>query len=185
MGIPGLQPPVFSWPGVGTLDGNNPVHFYWMALVFMVVIVAAVYRLLHSRIGRAYVAINLDEHLARSQGIPVFLYQLSAFAVSAIVGGLAGGLYVFHLSIVDPGIFDIYYTQMMLIMVIVGGAGHFWCVLLMAFVFTFVPEALRLAPELRMILFGIILVVVIQFMPQGLGGFLGDRKMRKLRKGGL
>ncbi|MER9503921.1 branched-chain amino acid ABC transporter permease [Mesorhizobium sp. M0579] len=182
MGIPGLAPPQVRFSGIVLLDGNSAGDFYWIALGSGALVIAATYWLLRSRIGRAFIAVNLDEHLARSQGISVFMHQLSAFALSALIGGLAGGLYVFKLGIVDPGIFDIYYTQMMLIIVIVGGAGHFWCVLLMSIVFTALPEFLRLAPELRMILFGIVLIITIQFMPQGLGGLIAERRSRMLRR---
>ncbi|TGS87421.1 branched-chain amino acid ABC transporter permease [Mesorhizobium sp. M3A.F.Ca.ET.174.01.1.1] len=182
MGIPGLMPPQMRLGDVVLLDGNSAGGFYWIALCCGSLVVAATWWLLRSRIGRAFVAVNLDEHLARSQGISVFLHQLAAFALSALIGGMAGALYVFKLGIVDPGIFDIYYAQMMLIIVIVGGAGHFWFVLFMSFVFTALPEFLRLAPELRMILFGLVLIVTIQFMPQGLGGYLSERRNRMLRR---
>ncbi|MEI9412910.1 branched-chain amino acid ABC transporter permease [Mesorhizobium salmacidum] len=182
MGIPGLPFPQVRLGNAILLDGNTASGFYWIALGCGALVVAATWWLLRSRVGRAFVAVNLDENLARSQGISVFLHQLSAFALSALIGGLAGALYVFKLGIVDPGIFDIYYAQMMLIIVIVGGAGHFWFVLLMSFVFTALPELLRLAPELRMILFGLVLIITIQFMPQGLGGYLADRRNRMLRR---
>jgi branched-chain amino acid transport system permease protein len=182
MGIPGLPTPQLHLPGIGTLDGGDPGDFYWIALTFSVLVLSATYQLIRSRIGRAFLAVNLDEQLARSQGISVFRHQLAAFAVSALIGGLAGGLYVFHLGVVDPSIFDIYYAQMMLMIVIVGGAGHFWCVLAMSIAFTVLPELLRLAPELRMILFGAVLVATIQFLPQGLGGYLRERRNRALRK---
>ncbi|QOF75701.1 branched-chain amino acid ABC transporter permease (plasmid) [Aminobacter sp. SR38] len=181
MGIPGLPKPALTIPGIGTLDGADPAGFYWITLIFAVVIIAVAYRLIHSRIGRAFVAVNIDEALASSQGIPVFRTQLAAFCASAVIGGLAGGLYVFHLGIVDPGIFDMYYAQMMLMIVIVGGAGYFWPVLAMTAVFTILPELLRLAPELRLVLFGLILVATIQFLPQGLGGYLHDIRVRRLR----
>lgn len=176
MGIPGLPAPSLPIPGLGQLDGNQVGDFYWIALTFAVFVLGAVYQLLRSLIGRAFIAVNLDEQLARSQGLSVFRYQLAAFAVSGLVGGLAGALYVFHLGIVDPSIFDIYYSQLMLIIVIVGGAGHFWPVLAASAVFTIVPEFLRLAPELRMVLFGVVLVVTIQFLPQGFGGYLRHRR---------
>jgi len=182
MGIPGLPSPTLHIPGVGTLDGSRSEDFYWIALAFSAVVLGLTWRLLRSRIGRAFVAANLDEHLARSQGLSARRLQLAAFALSAGIGGLAGGLYIFKLGIVDPGIFDIYYAQMMLMIVIVGGAGYFWCVIAMSFVFAALPELLRLAPELRMILFGALLIVTIQFLPQGLGGLVEQRRHRRLRR---
>lgn len=181
MGIPGLPKPVLSIPGIGILDGADPAGFYWITLIFATLVIGLAYRLVHSRIGRAFVAVNIDESLASSQGIPVFRTQLAAFSVSAVIGGLAGGLYVFQLGIVDPGIFDMYYAQMMLMIVIVGGAGYFWPVLAMTAIFTALPEVLRLAPELRLVLFGFILVITIQFLPQGVGGYFHDMRVRRLR----
>jgi branched-chain amino acid transport system permease protein len=179
MGIPGLPTPSLHVPGLGTLEGNDPAHFYWITLTCAAVILILTRKVLKSRFGRALLALNHDEALAKSQSIEVLKHQIIAFCASALLGGLAGGLFVFHLSIVDPTIFDVYYIQMMLIIVVLGGAGYFWEVVLMSLIFTIVPEILRLAPELRMILFGAILVAAIQFFPQGLGGFLAERRAQR------
>jgi branched-chain amino acid transport system permease protein len=183
MGIPGLSAPDFDVPGILSLNGSESGDFYWITLIFATIVLGIVWQLLRSRIGRAFVAVNLDENLARSQGLSARRLQLIAFALSAMIGGLAGGLYVFKLGIVDPGIFDIYYAQMMLIIVIVGGAGHFWSVIVMSFVFAILPEVLRLAPELRMVLFGLVLIITIQFMPQGFAGLIEQHRNRALRRG--
>ena len=74
-------------------------------------------------------AIRLNEPLAQSQGISPLSYKLLALTLSAFLAGVVGGLFVFYLTIVDPSIFDFYYTETMLIMVIIGGPGSFWGVL--------------------------------------------------------
>ena len=184
MGIPGLPAPSVALPFVGSLSGHDPKTFYWIALAFAVAVLCLIHRILRSRIGRTLLAIKHDEALARSQGISVIRYQLLAFVLSALLGGLAGGLYVFHLTIVDPTIFDAYYTQMLLIIVILGGPGYFWPVLCASAAVTVLPEILRMAPDLRMVLFGFVLVVAIQFFPQGAGGYLAARNLRKWKAPG-
>ena len=74
-------------------------------------------------------AIKLNEPLAQSQGINPLAYKLLAIGLSALLAGMVGGLFVFYLTIVDPSVFDFYYTETMLIMVIIGGPGSFWGVL--------------------------------------------------------
>ena len=183
MGIPGLPAPSLQLPGIGHVDGSEPANFYWIMLAFAVLALAFFRRLFRSEIGLALLAMNQDEPLARSQGVQVRRYQLMAFAISAVVTSMAGGLFVSHLTIVDPTIFDVYYTQMILIILILGGPGHFWPVLASSVVFTIVPELLRLTPDLRMVLFGIILVVAVLFVPGGFGGFLAQRRQRVWRAG--
>lgn len=182
MGIPGLPTLTLDLPGIGAVSSADPNVFYWIVLAFSAVVLAALYRVLHGRFGRTLLAINQNEPLAQSQGVHVLKYQLLAFALSALVTGMAGGLYVFHLSVVEPTIFDPYYMQMMLIIVILGGAGHFWCVVGASVVFTVLPEVLRMHADLRMVLLGVVLVLAIQFMPEGLGGYLERRKLRAWRR---
>ena len=182
MGIPGLPALSISIPGMLELDGADPFDFYWVALMVIAPLLAGLYVLMASPIGRILLAINQDEALARSQGLDVTRWQLFAFAVSGAVSGLIGALYAFHLTIVEPGIFDMYYTQMLLIIVIAGGAGHFWSVLGASLVFTALPELLRVSAEWRLVAFGALLAAVILAMPRGFGGLLEDRRLRRWRR---
>jgi ABC-type branched-subunit amino acid transport system permease subunit len=79
-------------------------------------------------------------------------------------------------------VFDFYYTQAMLIMVILGGAGSFWPVVVAAIVFTIIPEALRLGDEMRMVLYGALLVVAMVVIPSGYGGVLQERRLARWQK---
>lgn len=182
LGMPGLPVPSVTWGDMVVFDGHDPRVFYCIMLGFAAVAIGAIYLVVRSPIGRILLAIKQNEELARSQGINAKAYQLFAFVVSATVTGMAGGLYVLHLSIVDPSIFDGYYVEMLLIIVIIGGAGNFWTVVAAAFVFTIIPELLRFSPELRLVLFGAILVVFALVLPSGLGGYLELRKLKKWRR---
>jgi branched-chain amino acid transport system permease protein len=94
---------------------------------------------------------------------------------------MAGGIYVFHLTIVDPSIFDFYYTETMLIMVITGGPGSFWGVLGASAVFSVLPEVLRFSTDLRMVMYGGVLIAAMLVFPRGVGGWLHSRRLRQWR----
>ena len=121
MGIPGLPIPTMNLPGGLHWRLGQPSDFYYLLLSFAVVAHATIYLVVTSRLGRAMRAIKLNEPLAQSQGINPLSYKLLAITLSALLAGMAGGLFVFYLTIIDPSIFDFYYTETMLIMVIIGG----------------------------------------------------------------
>ena len=182
LGIPGLPAPSIRLGGRVLLDGHDPLAFYLVMLGFAALALGVMFALVRSPIGRILLATNQNEALARSQGINVTRYQLLAFAVAAAFSGMTGGLYIFHLGIVDPSIFDTNYSEMLLIIVILGGAGNFWTVIVAAFVLTAVPELLRFDPELRLVMFGAVLVTAALVLPGGLGGYLRDADLKRWRK---
>ncbi|MBN9411236.1 MAG: branched-chain amino acid ABC transporter permease [Burkholderiales bacterium] len=177
MGLPGLPAPeLFGQPLAGIRS------IYWLALAFMLFALGVLYALGSSRIGRTLRAIRQNEPLVLAHGIPPSPYKLLAFAVAAALTGMAGGIQVFYLKIVDPTMFDMYYAQAWLIMVIIGGAGSFWGVVVAGMVMSVLPEALRFSNELRMVIYGAILVVAVLVLPQGVAGWLRDRRIARLRQ---
>jgi ABC-type branched-subunit amino acid transport system permease subunit len=176
MGIPNLPAPrAFGHRFSNTHD------FYWIAWAFSVAMLALLYALCTSRIGRTLVAIKQNEPLVRAQGIAPMPYKLAAFAISAAITGAAGGVYVFHLGIVDPLILDFYYMQTFLIIVIIGGAGSFWGVVVAGVAMSALPEVLRFSPDFRMVIYGVILVVAMFVVPTGVAGWLRERQLVRLR----
>ncbi|MBI3824798.1 MAG: branched-chain amino acid ABC transporter permease [Candidatus Rokubacteria bacterium] len=182
MGLPGLPAPRLLVPGLGAVAVDRPGVFYGVVLAFAVVALAATHRLVHSRVGRALVAIKLNEALAQSHGVDPLRYRLLAIGVSALLTGMAGGLFVFHLTIVDPSIFDFYYTETMLIMVITGGPGSFWGVVGAAVVISALPDLLRFSTDLRMVLYGIVLIAAVLAFPGGVGGWIARRRLLRWRR---
>ena len=176
MGLPGLLAPAPLLPGIGRIRFDQPAGFYELMLAYALIVLAVVHRLVRSRIGRAFVAIKSNQPLAESQGIDPLRYRLLAIGLSAFTTGIVGGLYVFHLTIVDPSIFDFYYTETMLIMVIVGGPGSFWGVVAASLAFSAIPDLLRFTSDLRMVLYGAVLIVAMLAMPGGLGGWRFGRR---------
>lgn len=177
LGIPDLpRPSAFGHRFAST------AHYYWVAWGFSVLMLAFLYALCSSRIGRTLVAIKQNEPLVRAQGISPMPYKLAAFAISAAVTGAAGGVYTFHLGIIDPLFLDFYYMQTFLIIVIIGGAGSFWGVVAAGVALSALPEVLRFSADLRMIIYGVILVAAMFVMPSGIAGWLRERRLQRMRE---
>ena len=179
MGIPGLPAPTINIPSLETIVLDRPNYLYPVFLIYTVLALFLFYRLGVSRIGRALKAIKLDEPLASSQGINVLSHKILAIVVSAVLSGMVGGLFVFHLTIVDPSIFDFYYTESMLIMVIIGGPGSYWGVLCASILFSVIPDLLRFSSDLRMVAYGVLLIISVLILPNGVAGFLRNRNNKR------
>ena len=175
LGIPGLMVAPLRLPFGWQLDPGEPRQFFVLASLLALAGLGGLHALFHGPIGRTFLALKQNEPLALSQGVSPLPYKLLAVGVSAALTGAMGGLFVFHLTIVDPTIFDFYYTQTMLIMVVVGGAGSFWGVLAGVAMFSVVPEVLRITPDARLILYGALLMAAIAAMPDGMAGWMRRR----------
>ena len=182
MGIPGLPTPVMDLPGGLRWRIVDPSDFYYLLMGFAVIAHGAIYLVVTSRLGRAMRAIKLNEPLAQSQGINPLSYRLLALSLSALLAGIVGGLFVFYLTIIDPSIFDFYYTETMLISVVIGGPGSFWGVLASSAVLVVLPDMLRFTTDLRMVLYGVALIVAMLIFPGGVGGWLYRRQVARWRR---
>ncbi|MFA7292369.1 MAG: ABC transporter ATP-binding protein [Rhodocyclaceae bacterium] len=177
----------FKFSTVSTLFGitfSGPQKYYYLLLVLVVGVIIINIRLQHSRIGRAWQAIREDEIAAKAIGINTRNMKLLAFAMGASFGGIAGGIFAAMQGFVSPESFSLIESIMILAMVVLGGMGHIPGVILGAVLLTVLPEALRYAvvpvqkavfgevladPEsLRMLIFGLALVLVMRFKPAGL-----------------
>jgi len=165
-----------------SLSGPQKYYFLLVALAIFVIIINL--RLQHSRIGRAWQAIREDEIAAKAVGINTRNIKLLAFAMGASFGGIAGGIFSAMQGFVSPESFSLIESIMILAMVVLGGMGHIPGVILGAVLLTILPEVLRygvgplqvavfgrmlINPEsLRMLVFGLALVLVMRFKPAGL-----------------
>jgi branched-chain amino acid transport system permease protein len=145
--------------------------FYLLVLAVLVACYIIIGRLVNSRAGRAMIALRENESLAMSVGIDVTRYLVIATIVSAAMAGMAGALYTHYIRIVDPDIFLFIYTVTMVIMVITGGKGTLAGPLVGGAIFGFLPEVLRameIQPEVQWIIYGLLMVLVVYFLPQGI-----------------
>ena len=178
LGIPGLPA-----PNLFGFEFNTTPLFYWIAYGYALLALGLLYALCTSRIGRTLVAIKQNEPLVRAQGISPVPYKLAAFAVGAAITGVGGGIYAFHLKIIDPLFLDFYYMQTFLIIVITGGAGSYWGVIAAGLIMSTLPEVLRFSADFRMIVYGVVLLLAVFAMPGGVGGWLHDRRLARARAG--
>jgi branched-chain amino acid transport system permease protein len=173
---------------IGPFSLNHPLghtvyNYYFLFLVLAAVVAFVSHRLQHSRIGRAWVAIREDEIAAEAMGINTRNVKLLAFAMGASFGGLAGGLFAGFEGFVSPESFNLNESIMILCMVVLGGMGHIRGVIFGAVLLAILPEALRYvgpleeslfgrvlvdAASLRMLLFGLALILVMLLRPAGL-----------------
>jgi len=165
-----------------TIPSLHAYYYLFLALALLIVFVSI--RLENSRIGRAWVAIREDEIAAKSCGINTRNIKLLAFTMGASFGGVAGGLFAGFQGFVSPESFNLMESVMVLCMVVLGGMGNIPGVILGGVLLTLLPEFFRhsagpvqialfgkilLDPEaLRMLLFGLALIVVMLYRPAGL-----------------
>lgn len=175
------KPDVFGWT-VGT-----PVQTYYLALALAALAAWIFWLIVRSPAGRNFVAIRENETLAESLGVPTWQYRLAAFVIAAAFAGAGGSLYVHYISVASPLMFQTLYTTTLLVIVLGGGAGSISGVIFGAVLFVALSEGLRVAPELRMIAYGLCLLILVFRFPQGFAPFLGriwDRAGGVTRKEG-
>jgi branched-chain amino acid transport system permease protein len=149
----------------GILD---QIPYYWLALTIVIIVLFADTLIKDSRVGRAWEATREDEDAAELMGVPTFRYKLLAFAMGAFVGGLAGALYATKTAFISPESFPILLSILFVAAVVIGGQGNRWGVMVGAALVAYLPERFRGFEEWRILVFGIALMVLMTFRPQGL-----------------
>jgi len=149
---------------------KSDVLFYELALALVVLATLAVYWLARSRFGFGLIAIRENEEGAAVMGVNTTLYKILAFMLSAAFTSLAGGIYAYYITFIDPvGVFDVVLNVKMIIMAVFGGAGSVLGPVVGALVLSGVSEVLatRVTGSASMF-FGLVIVVAVVFMPRGL-----------------
>ncbi|WP_349962974.1 branched-chain amino acid ABC transporter permease [Rhizobium sp. ZPR3] len=166
MGLSSIPKPYFALgPWSFTVSGTT--NFYYLALAVGALATVLVWAIVRSPAGRNMVAIRENETLAESVGIPTWRYKLIVFMVSAAFAGAGGSLYAYYLTVVSPLTFQMYYSTTVLIIVLGGGAGTISGTIIGSLLFVGLTEALRITPELRMIAYGLCLLVLVFWFKKG------------------
>ncbi|GAA5119113.1 branched-chain amino acid ABC transporter permease [Alloalcanivorax gelatiniphagus] len=152
--------------------------YFYLALALTAVSLYLAYRFVYSNNGRAAVTVRENRFVAQSVGIRPFVYAMRAFVLGAFLAGLAGGFYAHYITFVGANVFGFAFMVSMIIMVLIGGKGTLIGPLLGALLVTLLTEYLRELQELRLSLFGLIVMAVVLFLPNGLMGFLNQRRER-------
>lgn len=168
-GSSGLAVPPLTLPFVSLQSG---FHLYFVMLVVIVLTLWATSNLLRSRVGRAWVAIRENEFAAASLGFSPALYKVAAFGWSGFVVGIGGALFAALLGRIAPESFNLHQLLMQFAIVMVGGLGSISGSMLGAVLLTAAPEVLRNFPGAEELVFSLLLIAVLLFMPNGLSGLL-------------
>ena len=162
-GISGIpRPTLFGL----SLDGVLP--FFWFTLFFTVLLVAFLWWLLRSPWGRAFAALRDNPIRAESLGVNITAYTLLAFAIGAACAGIAGVFFAALVQFVEPAPFHFSVSLLMLLAVIVGGAGKFFGPLLGTIVIVLLPEWLRFMQNWYLAAFGFAIVALMIWLPGGI-----------------
>ena len=154
------------------IKGYDLIYFYMLGIFVLLMITATVIK--HSRYGLALMSIGLEEEAAEHCGINVVMVKVMVFAVSSFFMGAAGSVMATKWTYIDSGIaFYMLYSFMPVLMALFGGMGQLFGPVIGSAIFTYLEEILITRfPEVYMLIFGIILVVAILYLPDGLVGLI-------------
>ncbi len=182
-GISGIDRPGLF--GAELSVSGATIYAYYIVLVAVIITIIVVNRLKNSRVGLALQALREDEIACESMGIDLTRTKLSAFALGSCWAGFAGVIFAAKTTFINPASFTFLESAMVLSIVVLGGMGSTAGVVLGAFILILAPEYLRAFSEYRMLIFGMVMVLMMIFRPQGL---IADEKrtykIKKLANGG-
>jgi len=178
-GIPGIPnpPKVLGF----NFDLMHPQDFFWLVMFMIILVIWMVRRFTVRRPGRAWEAIRQDEDVAALMGVNTLVYKLWSFVIGAAVGGAAGVLYASKVMVISPDMFKFDVSILILACVVFGGIGNIWGVILGASILAYLPDRIRFISDARQLVFGLVLVIMMNLRPDGL---LPRKKREKITEKG-
>ncbi len=158
---------------------NSNLQFYFLILGILIVSTLLLCRLVNSRMGRAVIATREDAIAAEAMGVNVFGYKTMVFVISAAMAGLCGAFFAQYTSYIDPTSFKSDQSTLLIIMALLGGMGSQIGPFIGAMILTILPEMIRELMEYRMLLYGVVLLIIMQVRPDGLLGGVNLRYVRQ------
>ncbi|MDO8646366.1 MAG: branched-chain amino acid ABC transporter permease [Candidatus Planktophila sp.] len=157
-------------PDIGPLKFklDDQKVFFWVVVIMILLTIWMIRRLSVRRPGRAWEAIRQDEDAAELMGVPTLKYKIWSFTLGAAVGGAAGVLYASKNLFIAPEMFTLNVSILILSCVVFGGIGNIWGVVVGATILGYLPDRIRFISDARLLVFGTVLVVVMNFRPDGL-----------------
>lgn len=165
-------------PGLGRIPFDTLPMQYYLVLAVLALATVAFHRVVNSRVGRAFHAIRTNQDLAEALGVPTMRLSLLAFVLSGMVAGIAGALYAMYITYLNPADAGFAVALNGILYVVIGGTGTLAGPIVGALVMTIMPELFRLFGEARLLVFGLLLILVTIFFPQGIVG--GARRLWQL-----
>jgi len=172
--IPDITGGELGVSGIDRLSSSRVIEYY-IAVAVMVTLGFVMWKITDSNTGIIFHAIREDDLTARASGINTTRYKLLAFCLSGLFAGVAGGLYVHFMRIAGPSTLELILSFQVIIWTIFGGMATIYGPIAGAFILVLLMEFLTVAPEIRMLFFAIIVLLVLLFMPQGLTTWVRDK----------
>jgi branched-chain amino acid transport system permease protein len=186
-----FQEPFGGWYGIRDIPPPQPatlfttlnkVPFYYLCLLLTLITCGVVYRVSRSWFGNVLWSIRESELLASSVGIDVPTTKLIAFIVAALFAGVAGSFYAAYFAYISPLVFTFEYSVNMLIFIVVGGFASIAGPIVGAVALTLVPEMFRVTGKYQLLAFGLILLLSMRLMPQGIIGSYAAFRARRAHR---
>jgi branched-chain amino acid transport system permease protein len=163
--------------GISGIDRlvRSRVAQYYITVIVMVVLVMVMWKITDSNMGLIFHAIREDEVAVRASGINTTRYKLMAFCLSGFFAGMSGGLYAHFMRIAGPSTLEVSMSFQVVIWAVFGGVVTIWGPVGAVFILFPLLEFFRFWPEFRMLLFAIVILLILLFMPQGLLPWIRDK----------
>ena len=159
-------------PSIGGFAFDTYQRFYYLILFTLILVVILSKNLIHSRAGRALLSIRESESASAAMGVNTSKYKIMVFMCSAFFAGVAGALYAHEVHYISPDSFKAAESTSVLAMMVVGGIGHLPGSIMGGVLLTVIPELLRSFGDIRLVLYGMAIVLIVVFSPRGIGGLL-------------
>jgi len=161
---------------------DTDLRWYYTVWITICLLMLLSLQLIHSRVGRALRSIHGNELAARSLGVNITFYKVQVFVLSAAMASLAGSFHAHHERFVAPPSFGFHTSIVVVVMVVVGGMSNIWAAFLGAVFISFLEEELRTYQDWMLLIYGIILILVMMFVPEGIFVALGNLLRRVYRR---
>ncbi len=179
LGIP--RPPPIPLPFGKEIAFTSAAANYYLILVSLLITILVIYRIVHSMMGRSFMAVRGNEELAESLGMNAMKAKLLSFLISTFFAAWAGVLYATYIGFLSPEISDYHVTFELLTFCLIGGLGTMVGPLIGAFILTIISELLHGIAVPRMVAYGFVLIIIMIFLR---GGIMGGARLLWLRFGG-
>ncbi len=153
---------------IGPVEFDTDLEFYYLAWLFCLGTLLLSQNIVNSRVGRALRAVHGNEEAARSLGVDISQFKMKVFVLSAVYASLAGSLYAHYTGFISPQPFGFLFSIRLVVMVVVGGLASVWGAIFGTATITFLSDLLQGFGEMDTVVFGLILILVMVFLPQGL-----------------
>lgn len=174
VGVP-TPPPVLGQK----FELEDHAGYFWVILILILLVIWMIRRFTIRRPGRAWEAIRQDEDVAALMGVNLLVYKLWSFTIGAAVGGAGGVIYASKTMFIAPDMFTFNTSILILACIVFGGLGNIWGVILGASILAYLPERIRFISNARQLVFGLVLLVIMNVRPDGL---LPRKKREKIKQ---